>query len=169
MNAGIRNGAALLVVLAAASAPGCGGAGYYGEIELPDLVVTILSPRLALAPGESTTITVRVQNNGTGAATAPLIQIPGPIGFRYDSVTCLSAGAVFCPAVSVPMMAGGIIYPSIPSHTELAFTFTGVAIGDAGSRISIAATARLDGDREQGNNAALLVIPVVAAPASTAP
>ncbi len=152
-----------LALVAAVGAQGCGGAGYYGEIELPDLVVTIFSAHPTLSPGQSNTITVRVQNTGKATATAPLIQMPGPIGFRYDSVTCLAAGAVACPPVSPQMLAAGIFYPSIPKLSELAFTFEGVAIGDVGSRISIAAAARLDGDSDQNNNRALLVIPIVAA------
>ena len=150
----------------------CGGADeYLRKDDWAEVHVVITSANSSLVPNQRNTVLIRVPNAGKSPAPDVVLQFPAPIGFRYDSVTCRSSGTVACPAVSVQQLAGGVLVPSFPPSSELAFTFEGVTTGDVGTQVAITGYARSDyeyWDKDLSNNSALLYIPVVApaAPAS---
>lgn len=162
--------AALLLLPCAVIMQACGGADeYLREDDWAEVLVVITSANPTLVPDQRNTVLIRVPNAGKSAAPDVVLQFPPPIGFRYDSVTCRSSGAVVCPAVSVQQLAGGVMVPSLPPGSELAFAFDGVTTGDVGTQVAIAGHARSDykyWDKDLSNNSALLNIPI-AAPAAT--
>lgn len=159
-----------LFVLAALILQGCGGSfDPLHEDEWAEVLVVITSANSSLIPGQRNTVLIRVPNAGASVAPDVVLQFPPPIGFRYDSVTCRSSGAITCPTVSVQQLAGGVMIPTFPPGSELAFTFEGVTTGDAGTQVAITAYARSDytyWDKDLSNNSALLYLPIVAPPAS---
>lgn len=156
-------------VLVALVAQGCGGAEEaLNEDDWAEVVVLITSTHSPLVPNQRNTVLIRVLNAGKSGAVEVVLQFPAPIGFRYDSVICQSAGTVRCPPVSVQQAAGGVIVPSFPPGSELAFSFDGVTTGDVGTQVAITGVARADWefwDKDLNNNSALLYVPIVAAPA----
>jgi hypothetical protein len=167
-----RVGIALSLVLVVALAlQACGGAEeYLREDDWAELVVLITSTHSPLVPNQRSTVLIRVPNFGKNAAVEVVLQFPSPIGFRYDSVTCRSSGTVTCLTVSVQQLAGGVVVPTFPPSSELAFMFDGVTTGDVGTQVAITGVARADWefwDKDLNNNSALLYIPIVV-PAATA-
>ena len=78
-------------------------------------------------------------------------------------------GTVRCPAVSVQQAAGGVIVPSFPPGSELAFSFDDVTTDDVGTQVAITGVARADWeflDKDLNNNGALLHVPLGTPPAS---
>ena len=141
------------------------------EDDWAEVHVVITSANSPLVPNQRNTVLIRVPNAGKSSAPDVVLQFPAPIGFRYESVTCRSSGAVACPPVSVQQLAGGVLVPSLPPSSELAFTFEGVTTGDVGTQVAITGTARSDykyWDKDLSNNSALLYIPIVA-PAAPRP
>ena len=163
--------ASVLALVAAVILQGCGGAeeAYLNEDDWAEVVVLISSTNSPLVPNQSNAVLIRVLNAGKNGAVDVVLQFPAPIGFQYDSVTCQAAGTVSCPPVTVQQVAGGVIVPSFPPSSELAFTFEGITTGDVGTQVAITGAARADWeywDKDLSNNSALLYVPIVAPRAS---
>jgi hypothetical protein len=161
----------VVVVLMAAILQGCGGAedAYLNRDDWAEVVVLIGSTNSPLVPDQRNMVLIRVLNAGKNGAVEVVLQFPAPIGFRYDSVTCQSAGTVSCPPVTVQQVAGGVVVPSFPPSSELAFVFEGVTTGDVGTQVAISGAAKADWqywDKDLSNNSALLYVPIVALRAS---
>ena len=156
----------LWIVSASISAvvAGCGGGGGYidFEAEAPQVVVNIVSAQNPLIAGQPSVVQAAVVNTSKNGATNVLVQVAAPIGFEYQSVTCLSAGAAICPPVSVQQLAGGLVFPSFPAGTEVSFFFSGVTIGAAGSQVVFVIAANVPGDLHPEDNSAIRYVPVVA-------
>jgi hypothetical protein len=145
---------------------GCGGGGGYidFEAEAPQIVVNIVSAQDPLVSGQSSVVQAAVVNTSENGATNVLVQLAAPIGFEYQSVTCLSSGASICPSVSVQQLAGGLLFPSFPAGTEVSFFFSGITTGAAGSQVVFVAAANVPGDLHPEDNSAVRSVPVVSAP-----
>jgi hypothetical protein len=162
--------ASVLLLLAAVILQGCGNSfDPLREDDWAEVHVVITSANSSLIPGQRNTVLIRVPNAGKSVGPDVVLQFPPPIGFRYDSVTCRSSGVITCPTVSVQQLAGGVMIPTFPPGSELAFTFEGVTTGDVGTQVAITGYARSDytyWDKDLSNNSALLYIPIVAPTAS---
>jgi hypothetical protein len=151
-----------------AALAGCGGGGggaiFDLEAATPHVSVAIVSARAPLIAGQTSTVQAVVVNTGETGAGDVLVQVAAPIGFEYQSVTCLSSGAAICPLVSVQQLAGGVVFPSFPAGTEVSFFFNGVTTGAAGSQVLLAIAANVPGDLHPEDNSAVNYIAVVGNP-----
>lgn len=152
--------------LVSALVAGCGGGYAYLDFEAmaPQIVVNIVSAQNPLIAGQASVVQVAVVNTSENEAKDVLVHVAAPIGFEYQSVTCLSSGAPICGPVSAQQLAGGLPFPSFPAGTEVSFFFDGITTGAAGSQVVLSAAANVPGDLHPEDNSAVRYVPVVSAP-----
>ena len=132
-----------------------------------DLSVTKSNSTTNVATGAATTYAIIIINGGPSAANGSLVTDPVATGLNKVAVGCTAAGGAVCPAgLTVASLEAGAVIPTLPDGGSLTLSVTATVTATSGSvtNVVIVATPAGTTDPTPGNNTAVDVDTVAAAP-----